>query len=116
MTVPLYGQQVGHLDRTDSDDPDFTYTAEYAASGRAPLSSRLPIAPRTYRSDRILPYLRGLLPENLQTRQQWAARLGTAPHRMMPSASSRRWGGTARERSSSPRRAVWKSSISVRPT
>lgn len=79
LTVVLYGQPVGHLERTGSDDPSFTYSAEYAATGRTPLSSRLPIAPQTYRSDRVLPYLRGLLPENLQTRQQWAARLDTTP-------------------------------------
>ncbi|WP_392391011.1 HipA N-terminal domain-containing protein [Nocardioides sp. LHD-245] len=62
LTVLLYGQLVGHLERTGSDDPDFTYTAEYAASGRAPLSSRLPITPQGYRADRVLPYLHGLLP------------------------------------------------------
>jgi len=79
LTVLLYGQTVGHLERSGTDDPSFTYTTEYAAAGRAPVSSRLPITVQTYRPDRVLPYLRGLLPENLQTRQQWAAGLGTSP-------------------------------------
>ena len=79
LTVLLYGQPVGHLERTGSDDPSFTYTAGYAATGHAPVSSRLPITTETYRPDRVLPYLRGLLSENLQTRQQWAARRDTSP-------------------------------------
>jgi serine/threonine-protein kinase HipA len=80
LAVLLYGDLVGHLDRDrEATQPTFTYTADYADSGTVPLSLRLPIAERTYPAQRVEPYLRGLLPENPETRTRWADRLDTAP-------------------------------------
>ena len=75
LAVLLYGNVIGHLEREDTALPTFTYTAEYAAQGQAPLSARLPIATDPYQPRRVEPYLRGLLPEDPTTLQQWAEEL-----------------------------------------
>jgi serine/threonine-protein kinase HipA len=80
LAVLLYGQLVGHLDRTlGGAPPTFRYDDAYVDSGRVPLSLRLPIASTTYPAHRVEPYLRGLLPENRETLAQWTDRLGVAP-------------------------------------
>jgi serine/threonine-protein kinase HipA len=75
--VLLHGMPVGWLEREGREQPTFTYVPEYVRTGRVPLSLRLPIGSQTYPAKRVQPYLRGLLPENLGTRQQWAQSLGT---------------------------------------
>lgn len=80
LAVLLYGQVVGQLERTDPGAlPAFRYDEDYVASGRVPLSLRLPIAQTSYSEPRVEPYLRGLLPENGATLGRWADRLGVAP-------------------------------------
>jgi serine/threonine-protein kinase HipA len=80
LAVLLYGEVVGHLDRAGGLTlPTFTYASSYVESGTVPLSLRLPIAERSYPAPRVEPYLRGLLPENAETRARWADRLDTAP-------------------------------------
>jgi serine/threonine-protein kinase HipA len=80
LAVLLYGEVVGHLDREGGESfPTFTYASSYVESGTVPLSLRLPIAERSYPAPRVEPYLRGLLPENAETRAGWADRLDTAP-------------------------------------
>ncbi|GAA0572376.1 type II toxin-antitoxin system HipA family toxin [Kribbella sandramycini] len=78
LAVLLYGEVIGHLDRrARGDAPTFTYAPTYVESGVVPLSLRLPIAARTHPARQVEPYLRGLLPENDQTRARWADRLDT---------------------------------------
>lgn len=76
----LHGQPVGHLDRTvENASPSFAYDPDYVDRGTLALSASLPLSKDTYRPDRVAPYLRGLLPENRDTLDRWAAMLGTAP-------------------------------------
>lgn len=79
LAVLLYGSLIGWLEREGRDQPRFTYTPEYVRVGRVPLSLRLPIGSQTIPAKRVQPYLRGLLPENMNTRQQWAQSLETDP-------------------------------------
>jgi len=80
LTVLLYGQVVGQLNRADRGAlPTFNYDEVYVASGSVPLSVRLPIATSTYSGRRVEPYLRGLIPENRDTRERWADQLDVAP-------------------------------------
>jgi serine/threonine-protein kinase HipA len=76
----LYGEVVGHLERTnDRSAATFAYTEKYAGLGEVALSARLPIAGSTFPGSRTEPYLRGLLPENPATLDLWSRRLGTGP-------------------------------------
>lgn len=79
LAVLLYGSLIGWLEREGRDQPTFTYTPEYVRVGRVALSLRLPIGSQTIPAKRVQPYLRGLLPENVNSRQQWAQSLGTDP-------------------------------------
>lgn len=79
LAVLLYGSLIGWLEREGHDQPAFTYTPQYVTSGSVALSLRLPIGSQTIAAKRVLPYLRGLLPENINTRRQWAQTLGTDP-------------------------------------
>lgn len=80
LAVLLYGEVVGYLQRAaEGADPTFTYEQAYLRDARTALSARLPLRSVTFTSDRVVPYLRGLLPENDQTRERWAARLGISP-------------------------------------
>ena len=80
LAVLLYGQLVGSLERVGEGSlPSFTYDSAYVATGRVSLSLRLPIATGPYAARRVEPYLRGLLPENRETRERWADQLGVAP-------------------------------------
>lgn len=78
LLVLLYSEVVGVLRRDRADrDPSFTYLPEYVRDGSVALSARLPIAETPYQPERVAPFLAGLLPENRDTREQWARRLGT---------------------------------------
>lgn len=79
LAVLLYGTLVGWLEREGPDQPTFTYTPEYVRSGLVPLSLRLPIGSEAFPARRVQSYLRGLLPENVSTRLQWAQALETDP-------------------------------------
>lgn len=80
LAVLLHGEVIGRLDRSTAQaEPSFSYDAGYVNSGFVPLSLRLPITDRSYPSDKIAPYLLGLLPENRATRERWAGRLDTTP-------------------------------------
>ena len=78
LHVLLRGQPVGILERSDSQaQPAFTYDPDHVASSSLALSASLPLQRETYAPDRVAPYLRGLLPENRDTLNAWADRLGT---------------------------------------
>ncbi|MEV6283122.1 HipA domain-containing protein [Kribbella sp. NPDC051770] len=80
LAVLLYGDVVGHLDRTDERSAaTFGYTDSYASLGEVALTARLPLAVTTFPGSRTEPYLRGLLPENPATLDLWSRRLGTGP-------------------------------------
>jgi serine/threonine-protein kinase HipA len=73
LAVLLHGNVVGELTQEiPGGDPAFTYTEDYATSGEIALSARLPIQRATFTFGRVLPYLRGLLPENSDVRARWA--------------------------------------------
>lgn len=76
LVVVIGGQVAGHLTRaTRLSAPEFTYSEHYLAEGSVPLSVRMPIGPGTYKAKVVVPFLEGLLPENVNTRRAWADRL-----------------------------------------
>jgi serine/threonine-protein kinase HipA len=78
LRVLLRGQPVGVLERSDSQaQPAFTYDPHHVASSSFALSASLPLQRETYAPERVAPYLKGLLPENRDTLNAWADRLGT---------------------------------------
>lgn len=80
LAVLLHGEIVGHLERADSqEDPSFTYTSDYVSDGTIALSARLPIQSTRFSSDKVMPYLLGLVPENSDARERWARRLQVSP-------------------------------------
>lgn len=92
LLVLLYGDVVGVLRRDDAgQDPSFTYLPEYVRDGSVALSARLAIAKTPYQPERVAPFLAGLLPENRDTREQWARRLGTVEDDMFAMLSSMGW-------------------------
>jgi serine/threonine-protein kinase HipA len=81
LAVLLHGNVVGELTQEiPGGDPAFTYTEDYATSGEIALSARLPIQRATFTFGRVLPYLRGLLPENSDVRARWAREFGVTPN------------------------------------
>ncbi len=78
LLVLLYDEVIGFLLRDSaSEDPSFGYLPGYVRGGSVALSARLPITETPYRSERVAPFLAGLLPESRETRARWGSRLGT---------------------------------------
>jgi len=80
LFVLLHGSVIGSLEQTEARGaPSFTYDADHVAASGLALSASLPLQRDTYRAEKVMPYLRGLLPENRQTLQAWGDKLGTDP-------------------------------------
>lgn len=77
LAVVMYGQVVGRVRQPfRSSEPEFSYEPDYVEGHTTPLSVLMPVAVTTYRGVRVQAFLEGLLPEDPQIRQRWAARLG----------------------------------------
>lgn len=78
LLVLLYGEVVGVLQRDSAgEQPSFQYLPEYVQSGSVALSARLTIRSGPYPPRQVGPFLAGLIPENIETRQRWARSIGT---------------------------------------
>lgn len=78
LRVLLHGQAVGTLEQANKRGaPSFTYDESYVAASGLALSASLPLQRATYQPERVMPYLRGLLPENRYTLMAWGDRHGT---------------------------------------
>ena len=77
LVVVLYGQQVGRLTADMRGAACFTYAADYLVRRVRPqLSMRMPLQTKPFPSARTMPFLDGLLPENLEARRDKARSLG----------------------------------------
>ena len=70
LDVFIAGAHAGVLSQEDSGTLSYRYLREYRG---VPLSSAMPLSTREYRDKTILPYLWGLLPEDIATRKRVAA-------------------------------------------
>ncbi len=70
LDVFIAGARAGVLSQEDSGALSYRYLREYRG---VPLSSSMPLSTREYRDKTILPYLWGLLPEDIATRKRVAA-------------------------------------------
>ena len=92
LLVLLYGRVVGELRRDRAgEDPSFAYAADYVSDGSVALSARLPISETPYQPAKVLPFLAGLLPENRDTRERWARRLGVGEDDVFALLSQMGW-------------------------
>lgn len=80
LCVLLNGQLIGHLYRSDSQAPRFTYHAQYVADSDLALSASLPLTSTQYAAERAAPYFLGLLPENEGALIAWGEQLDVDPH------------------------------------
>ena len=92
LLVLLSGEVIGVLERGDEPTSlSFVYEPSYVATSTVALSSSLPLRQAPFPARAVLPYLRGLLPENPQTLQLWADRFGTVPADVFAMLSSMGW-------------------------
>ena len=70
LDVFIAGEHAGVLSQEDSGALSYRYLREYRG---VPLSSAMPLSTREYRDKTVLPYLWGLLPEDIATRKRVAA-------------------------------------------
>lgn len=77
LNVLISGKRAGTLFQDDSGSLSFRYAREYRG---APLSSAMPLSTRTYQNKTVLPYLWGLLPEDVTTRNHIATEAGISPN------------------------------------
>lgn len=83
LVVVLYGLRIGRLDRQPNGGASFTYDPEYLGRPvRSQLSMRLPPRPEPQPAKRVVPFLDGLLPENIEARRQKARALGISDDAM----------------------------------
>lgn len=75
LCVLLHGQLVGHLRRSGSEAPRFSYEAQYVADSDLALSASLPLTSTEYTAERTAPFFLGLLPENQGALTAWGAQL-----------------------------------------
>ncbi len=79
IDVVLNGTVVGHLARTRAGALSFRYAADWLSRHNAlPISLSLPLSDETYRGDPVLFVIENLLPDNLDIREQIAAKTGAA--------------------------------------
>lgn len=77
LAVVLYGQHIGEVTQTDHGAHSFAYTEQHLRAGSpTPLSLSMPLAPATYTTRRIDPWMLGLLPDHEDVRERWARQLG----------------------------------------
>lgn len=69
LDVFIAGEHAGVLSQEDSGALSYRYLREYRG---VPLSSAMPLSTREYRDKVVLPYLWGLLPEDIATRKRVA--------------------------------------------
>lgn len=80
LLILLHGDVVGVLEQSDVPGASsLTYEVGHVAVSGAVLSASLPLQRSTYPPARVMPYLRGLLPESRPTLLTWGDRLGTDP-------------------------------------
>ena len=73
LSVYLHGEPIGTL-TTDARRSTFTYEGRYQIDRTAtPLSLSIPLSRSRHDPTAVNPYLWGLLPDNAETLQQWAA-------------------------------------------
>ena len=75
LNVWLHGELCGEIEQSPQGDLKFQYVESYP-SGATPLSLSMPIGYPSYPKSRILPFLKGLLPDNENALQAIAKRFG----------------------------------------
>lgn len=77
LNVFISGSLVATISRTAKDQYGLTYASNYVETGNYPLTPVLPIGSGKYTSQKVKAFVEGLVPENPDTRREWARLLGT---------------------------------------
>ncbi len=77
LDVLIAGIHAGVLSQEASGAVSFEYSRDYRG---VPLSSAMPLSTHAYRDRAVLPYLWGLLPEDLSVRKRVASAAGVSPN------------------------------------
>ena len=77
LDVLIAGKYAGVLSQDESRALSFAYLRDYRG---VPLSSAMPLSTHAYRDKVVLPYVWGLLPEDMSTRERVAVSAGISPN------------------------------------
>ena len=77
LDVLIAGKYAGVLSQDESRALSFSYLRDYRG---VPLSSAMPLSTHAYRDKVVLPYVWGLLPEDMSTRERVAVSAGISPN------------------------------------